>query len=125
MKISEVMKKVVVAEGNIIVKEAAKIMSDKNISSLVIVDKKNEIIGIISENDITKHFGSGKKVKDIMSTNVCKIDCCERIDEATRLMKENNVSVLPVTQDEKLVGVTCAKDLIKHSDDLNEDFFFD
>jgi len=55
MKIKDVMNKVIVIEHDVSVKEAAQIMSNKNIGSLVVL-KNNKIVGIITEKDIMKNI---------------------------------------------------------------------
>jgi len=67
MKVKEIMNKAVVVDHNISVREAAKIMSDRNIGSLIIL-KSSKIIGIITERDIMKNISSlSKGISSIMS----------------------------------------------------------
>ena len=125
MKLKDVMRKVVVSEPGVSVKKAAEIMSSKNISSLIIIEKE-KMIGIVTEKDITKSFNkSGNKVSSIMSKNVKSTDIDTSVDNAATIMAEHNIRILPITEKGKLVGVIDAKDLIEHSDVLNENFFLD
>lgn len=125
MKVKEIMNKVIVVEHDISVKEVAKIMSNRNIGSLVVL-KNNKIAGIITEKDILKNISSlEKKISSVMNKNVITIDLNESIDDAALIMSENKIKRLPVIDNNKLVGILTATDIIANSDVLNEDFFFE
>lgn len=125
MRISEVMNKAFVIDAGISVKEAAKIMSNKNIGSLIIMNGE-KITGIVTERDITKNVSSlGKDVSSIMSKGVVTISKNDNLDDASELMAEKKIKRLPVVDKGKLVGIVTVTDVIAHSDDLNEEFFFD
>ena len=125
MRISEIMNKVFVIDKYITLKEAAKMMSDKNVGSLVVTDKE-KIVGIITEKDILKNINRlSEKVADVMSKNVVTIDKNDSIENAAELMAENKVKRLPVVYKGELVGIVSSTDIIAHSESLNEDFYFD
>ena len=125
MKVNEIMNKVMAVESDINLKQAAKILSDKNIGSLVVL-KKDKILGIITERDIIDNISSlGGKISSIMSKVVVTIDHNDSIDNAALIMAQNKIKRLPVVDKEKLVGIVTATDIIANSDILNEDFFFD
>src|SRR3989344_908833 len=125
MKVKDIMNKAIVVDFDMPLKAAAKIMSQKNIGSLIVI-KNKEIAGIITEKDITKNASTlGKKISSVMSKNVVTIEEYEDIDNAAVLMMKNKVKHLPVTKDEKLIGIISATDLIEHSEELNEDFLID
>lgn len=124
MKIKEIMKKIVGVEKDISIREAAKIMSQKNIGSLVAI-KNDKIVGIITEKDIMKNVGeSGKKISTVMSKQAITIKENSSLEEAAEIMKKNSIKHLPVLgEDESLVGIITSTDLIANSEDLDEDFF--
>lgn len=51
-------------------------------------------------------------IKDIMSRPAICIDYKSSIKSASKLMKENNISFLPVTKEDYLVGVITNTDLL-------------
>ncbi len=53
------------------------------------------------------------KVKDVMNPNVvfCKPD--DTVREVAKILKENNISGVPVIEDEELVGIVSEGDLLK------------
>lgn len=125
MKVSEVMNKAFVIDDNISLKVAAKLMSDKNVGSLIVM-KKDKIIGLVTERDIMKNISNlGAKVSSVMSKNVITIGKGDTIEDAAELMAANKIKKLPVLEKEELVGIITATDIIAHSEDINEDFFFD
>ena len=125
MRVKDAMNKVIVIEHDVSVKDAAKIMSNKNIGSLVVLNK-NKIVGFLTEKDIMKNISFlWKKISVVMSKNVVTIDCNESLDNAALIMAERKIRRLPVTDGDKLVGIITSTDIIANSDVLNEDFFFD
>lgn len=125
MKISEVMNKAFVIDDNISLKEAAKLMSGKNVGCLTVM-KKNKVIGIITEKDVMKNVSKlGSRVSEIMSKNVLTIGKNDSIEEAAELMAEKKIKRLPVVDKGELIGIITATDILAHCEDINEDFFFD
>lgn len=126
MKVKDIMNKAIVVDFDISLKEAAKIMSDKNIGSLIVL-KDNKIIGIITENDIVRNVSNlDRKISQIMSKRVLTINEDEDIDNAAELMGKNKIKRVPVIdKNGRLTGIVTTTDLIAHSEDLNEDFFFE
>jgi len=125
MKVSDIMNKAIAVDFDIGVKQAAKIMSQKNIGSLIIL-KKDQLVGIITERDIIKNVSNlNKKVSSVMSRNVKTIDYDDSIDDAVAIMSAKKIKRLPVLQKGKLVGIITATDIIANSDMIDEEFFFD
>ncbi len=125
MQVKKVMNKAVVIDHDMNLKEAAQIMSNRNIGSLIVL-KGNKIAGIITEKDIMDNISSlNKKVSEAMNKNVVTIEKDESLDNAATLMAEKKVKRLPVTDKASLVGIITATDIIANSDILNETFFFE
>jgi CBS domain-containing protein len=119
-KVKELMTKDVVTinkEKTIV--EAAKIIGDKGVGSLVITDNGN-IVGVLTERDIiTKCVAKGcepskTKVSEIMSSPVVAIDPEADIIDAAKLMVSKMIRRLPVLEGGKLVGVITTYDLVKN-----------
>lgn len=125
MKIREAMNEVVAIEKDMTLKAAAKIMSDKNIGSLVVING-DKILGIITERDIVTNASNlGKGVKAAMTKSVFTISSSEELDNVAILMKKHKIHRVPVVDNDKLVGIITSTDLIAHSDDLDEEFLFE
>ena len=126
MKVSEIMHEVKVISPGISLKEAANMMSREHIGSLVIVDKNEEIMGILTERDVLKNIGKiSEKIEKVMSKDVVTIEEDKNIDKAVEVMNENKIKRLPVTRNEKLVGIITVTDLLANSENINEEFLFE
>jgi len=124
MKVREIMNKAYVIDDDLSLKEASKIMSKKNVGSLVVM-KKGKLDGILTERDILKNVGSSGKVKVAMSKNVISIDPDASIDSAADMMAGHKIRRLPVVSKGKLIGIVTSTDLIANSDSLADSFLFD
>ena len=103
--------------------DAAKMMSDKRISSLLVVNKKNkdEPLGIITERDLVQRvcaLGVSSKdvpVRQIMSSPIATIDPSASVEVAADIMLSNKVRHLLVLNEErKPVGILAPSDLNKY-----------
>jgi CBS domain-containing protein len=108
-------KKVVSVSPDVSIKTIAEKMSAKNISSLIVVDNKKPI-GIISERDIVQKTISSKRAltaKSIMSSPVLSIQPRDSVSNAAKLMKENNIRHLLVTENNTLKGIISETDVLR------------
>jgi CBS domain-containing protein len=125
MQIKEVMNDAIVIDHDVNLKQAAQIMSERNIGSLIVL-KKDSIIGIITEQDILKNISSlNRRVSEVMSKNVVTIEVDGSLEEAALIMTEKKIRRLPVTKKGSLVGMITTTDIVANSDLLDEDFLFD
>jgi CBS domain-containing protein len=124
MKVKDVMRQPFIIEKDMGLREAAKIMSSKGIGSLIFM-AGDKIKGIITDTDLVRNFSSNGKVANAMSKNVISISPDDSIEKAAALMRKNSIKRLPVLDNGRLVGIITVTDLIAHSDELEEDFFFD
>lgn len=128
MKVSEAMvSSPVTVEPNVLVYEAAKIMRDKRISSVIIVDK-SKVLGIATERDLVRRVLAEDKdsktiqIKEVMTTPVVTISPDEDILNAAQLMKTKGIRRLVVMNGKKLVGIITADDMTKNMKRAVEDF---
>ena len=125
MKIKDLMHQAFVIDKDIPLGDAAEIMSDKEIGSLIYV-QDGEISGIVTERDLLKNFDSKKKVSQVMSKDVVTVSLDTRAEEALDLMRDNKIKRLPVVDSNgKLLGIVTLTDLATHFEEIGEDFFFD
>lgn len=97
--------------------EAALLMESKHVGSLLVKDGET-FVGIITEIDLTRKIlarGLKKpKVSDIMTVPLQTIDCHEPIVDANQLMTNKSIRHLVVTENDEVVGILSAKDLIHY-----------
>src|ERR671922_1838367 len=99
--------------------EAAKKLRDKKVSSLVVTDRGDEPIGIVTERDLvrqvcTKDVNSNAViVHHIMSSPIATIDANSSVEVAADIMIQNKVRHLLVMEDEnKVLGIITSSDFI-------------
>ncbi len=117
MKVKEVMtRSVETIEKDENISKAARKMREKGIKSLLVVDN-GKIIGIITTTDIIKKaMTTGKintKVSTIMTPHIITISCETPVKEAARIMVENKIRHLPITDQDKIVGIISDRDILR------------
>lgn len=97
------------------IEKAAVIMKKEKIGSVVVLDS-DVLMGIVTTSDIVyKHVAgkTGSVVADIMSTSLVKISPEKTIEDAAHMMVKNNIEKLLVFDNEKLVGIITATDILR------------
>jgi CBS domain-containing protein len=98
--------------------DAIKMMADKNVGALPVVEN-DRVLGIVSERDYTRKVilqGRSSKetqVSQIMSTDLIVTHPNESLTECMRVMTDKHVRHLPVIQDGKLSGILSIGDVLK------------
>ena len=98
--------------------EAAKLITSKSVSSLVIVEK-GKPIAVISESDIVMGVTAGKaKVRDVMDKDFMIISPLTKYSDITKALKEKKIKRFPVVENDKLVGLITETDIIEATRDF-------
>lgn len=99
--------------------DAIKLMSEKNVGALLVMDGE-KLLGIISERDyrdkvILKGRRSAEtRVEEIMTSQVYVIQPTETVTGCLGIMTERKIRHLPVVEESgKVVGVVSIGDLVK------------
>ena len=101
-----------------IVFEALKMMADKNVGALVVMDGA-KVTGILSERDYARkvilHGRSSRELetREIMSTNVYFVSPEQNIEDCMALFTNKRVRHLPVLQNDELIGIISIGDVVK------------
>lgn len=108
--------------------EALKLMRDKRVRRLPVVDEKGKLVGIVAEKDILyaspspatslsiheiHYLVSKLTVAEIMTKNVFTVTDDTPLEEAARVMADNRIGALPVLHDGALVGIITETDIFK------------
>lgn len=108
--------------------EASDLMKKEKVHRLPVLDKDKRLVGVISEKDILfatpspasslsihemAYLLSKLTVKKIMSKNPVTIDKHTTVEEAARLMVDQDLSCLPVVDGDKLIGIVSKSDIFK------------
>jgi CBS domain-containing protein len=98
--------------------DAVKLMADKNIGALLVIEDL-KIVGIITERDYARKIvlmGRSSKetpVRDIMTSPVMSVRPDQTNEECMALMTNSRVRHLPVMDGGKLIGLVSIGDLVK------------
>lgn len=110
------------------VAEARQIMQREKIHRLPVLDKKQKLVGIVTEKDLLyaspspatsldvfemAHLLSKLTVEKVMTRKVVTITASTTVEDAARIMADNNIGGLPVMRDGVLVGIITESDLFK------------
>ena len=110
--------------------EAAKKMADKNVSSLVVIDKAAKPIGIVTERDLVRQVcvndasSSAVIIHHIMSSPLVTIDADSSVEVAADIMIQNKVRHLLVVSENgnRALGILTSSNFISYLEEkLNMD----
>jgi CBS domain-containing protein len=111
-------KSVIVVDSTITVNDAAKLMEDVKVGSIIVMEN-NTPTGIITDRDfvvkIVAHaYQISTPVKQIMSTPLIVIGPDESVWMVADLMYTRGIRKLPIVEDDKVIGIITATDLVNH-----------
>ena len=98
--------------------DALKLMADKGIGALMVMEN-DDVIGIISERDYARKvvlhgkLSKDTPVRDIMTTQLFGVHLDTTADECMALMTDKRIRHLPVCKEGDLVGVVSIGDIVK------------
>lgn len=111
LKIRDIMcKKVVTAKEDTLILNVIRLLNDRHVGSVIIVNDEQKCIGVFTERDAIRIFSEkvmlDQTVGQVMSRHVVTISLEASYDEAKSLMFSHNIRHLPVTDETgKLIGL--------------------
>ncbi len=108
---------VVTIDANTLVLDALKLMADKNIGAVVVIEH-GEYAGILTERDYARKVILEGRSSDhttageIMSTNIPRVLPESSIDSCMHIMTDSKLRYLPVFNYNKLVGIVSMSDVV-------------
>ena len=131
---------VLTVDENASVPAVAKLLAERGISAVPVVDKKNRVIGMVSEGDLLHRAETGTerrgswwlemmastnklagdyvkshsgRVKDVMTRDVISVIDTTPVADIAVLLETNRIKRVPVMQDGKLVGIVSRANLVR------------
>jgi CBS domain-containing protein len=109
---------VVVATPRTTLAEAARLLAQKEISGLPVVDLEGRVVGIMTEGDVLnvllRSASPETPIHAIMTTQVVTVDEFTPTDSVIRLLRENHFHHLPVTRQGVVVGLITPQDVLRY-----------
>jgi len=140
MKAKDVMTSPVVSiEPDASIFQAVRIMLQRHISGLPVIDQKASLVGIVTEGDFLRRAETGtqrrrprwleyligpgrladeytrsrgRKVSEIMTADPLTVSEDTPLDEIVRLMEKRQIKRLPVVRDQQVVGIISRANLV-------------
>lgn len=99
------------------IRDVAKRMADEKVGS-VIIERNDEPVGIITDRDITvsvvaegKDF-VGMTARDVMTRDPITAEADDGVYQLCQKMRKHGIRRMPITDDDKLVGIVTLDDLV-------------
>ena len=133
MTIADVMTKSVISvDSSVTAGDAAKMMEDAKVGTVIVMEN-NSPVGIVTERDfavkvVAHSYPIDTPVRRIMSSPLFTISSDESVRIAAELMHDRGIRKLPVTDNERIVGMITATDIVNLlavcvEDDLRDMYF--
>jgi len=125
MIVEEIMRtKIETLTENNTIADALKIMAEKKIRHLPIIDHEKHLVGLVTDRDIrdaspsifdTEKFKQELQnpLKVIMKRDVITGHPLDFVEEISALLYEHRIGCLPILKDNKLVGIVTETDLLR------------
>ena len=99
-------------------KETVLIMSEKGFGAALVVDKEGNLVGIITDGDLRRFLEAGGSIdkcltEKAMTKNPKYITKDKLVVEALELMERYNITVLPIVENGKPIGLIHLHDILK------------
>ena len=98
--------------------DAIKLMAEKNIGAVCVIDDGN-LHGIFSERDFVRKMVVQNKsadqttLADVMTRDVISVSWEDNLERCLKLMSEHSFRHLPVMQNNRVVGMISTTDIVK------------
>jgi len=99
--------------------DAMRLMAEKNIGALLVIDAAGKLVGIVSERDFARKMYAMDKlprdvaVSDIMTRQVAYVRPDQTNQDCMALITDKHVRHLPVMENNRVIGLVSIGDMVK------------
>ncbi|MGQ4913829.1 MAG: cyclic nucleotide-binding/CBS domain-containing protein [Candidatus Asgardarchaeia archaeon] len=100
------------------VRQAAQIMKEQGLPDLVVINEKEEPIGVVTESILVREVLANPDadpdkmtVEEIMK-KIEPVDIDTKLEDAAKYLYDNNLPLVPVVENKKLIGVLTVSDIL-------------
>ena len=98
--------------------DAVKLMREKNVSGIFVVDENNKLASLFTERDIVHcvfdNISLDKPIEDVMDRNITTFNPSTEISSAIAVTLGNKKRHLPIVENDKIVGMVTFRDLVSY-----------
>ena len=94
-----------------------KMMETNNIQSVPVVSNEDEVLGIVTSQDLLTANNEGTPIHKLMTKGVLTVPLYSDVHIAARVMRNHKIHHLVVTKKKKIVGILSSFDLLKLVED--------
>ena len=114
VKIRDLMRaRVVTAQPHHTVEHVRGLLARNRIHAVPVVDGEGGLVGIVSSSDLVAGVKDGTPVSRIMTEKVYTVPAYDDVSVAARVMRNHGIHRVVVTDEQKVVGVLSAFDLLR------------
>ncbi|SJZ52750.1 PAS domain S-box-containing protein/diguanylate cyclase (GGDEF) domain-containing protein [Oceanospirillum multiglobuliferum] len=97
--------------------QALRLMTERQLRHLVLLDEQKNFLGVISEDELIHHMTSvpmqiAPLVKEVMSTCVQQLGPNCNLQDALCLMRQQRISCVVVTEAQRAIGILTERDIV-------------
>ena len=101
------------------VKSASQNFDEKKVGCMPVLDHNNNVIGILSERDLSKFIYAEKfnltmPITHLMTKNLVTCDLNTSVTELMNEMTEKKIRHILIMEDKKLLGIVSIGDVVNH-----------
>ena len=124
MIVAEVMStKIITISPEESIRNAADKMIENGVDVLLVIDRGN-LCGILTEKDIIRaihdNISLDSPISKVMTKNVITISPDASLEDAAEIMVSNKIKKLPVVEENNIIGIVTATNLISYEEKLIE-----
>jgi CBS domain-containing protein len=93
--------------------DAARLMVDRQVSGLPVVNDAGELLGIMTERDLLLRHEAIRLVRDVMVRHVITAEESATYMDLVEILLQHNIKRVPIVRGGRLVGVVSRTDLIR------------
>jgi|SRR5690606_4173675 CBS domain-containing protein len=106
-------------EPGMMVVDALKLMADKMVGALLVLENGN-LVGVFSERDYARKIALMERssrtteIRQVMTSNLICVSPSDTMEFCMELMTDKHIRHLPVLEGDKLIGMISIGDLVKN-----------
>lgn len=103
---------------NCCIADTVRVMSEKNISGVFVVDENDKLVSIFTERDIVRcvfsNIPTNEPLENLIMRDIITFEPTTKISSAIAVASRKKIRHLPVVEGEKIIGMITYRDLVAY-----------